>query len=73
MSKTIKIYPVSVDEIKDWLEASIMKLDGHELNVIGTIAIMLDDFSGFIRHDPINQQKFLEYVEMAEIQDEEIH
>lgn len=73
MSKTIKIYPVSVDEINDWLEAAIMEFDGHELNVVGTIAIMLDDFSGFIQHDPKNQKRFLEYVEMVEKQDEAIH
>jgi hypothetical protein len=48
MTKTILIYPVSVEEVNDWLIDAIYEAEGHDRNVIGTIGIMLEDFSGFI-------------------------
>ena len=73
MTKTIHIYFVSVEEVNDWLIHAIYEAEGHDQNVIGTIGIMLEDFSGFIHSNPRLKKKFHEYLEKTERQDEEIH
>ena len=71
--KTIHIYPVSVEEINDWLMDAIYTTEGHDQNVIGTIGIMLEDFSGFIYEDPKRKKQFMAYLELAEKEDEALH
>ena len=71
--KTIEIYPVSVEEVSDWLVDALYTAEGHDKNVIGSIGIMLEDYSGFIHSHPKLKAKFMEYLELAERQDEEIH
>lgn len=73
MTQTINIYPVSVEEVNDWLVDAIYTAEGHDRNVIGTIGIMLEDFSSFVHTNPKIKKKFIEYLEIAERQDEEIH
>lgn len=73
MNKIIHIYPVSMNDVNDWLTDAIYTAEGHDQNVIGTIGIMLEDLSGFIHSDPKLKKKFHEYLEIAERQDEELH
>jgi hypothetical protein len=73
MTKVIQIYPVSVDELNVWLEDAIYNADGHDLNVLGTIGIMLEDFSMFIHSSDNLKKQFIDYLEIAEKQGEEIH
>ena len=73
MTKVIQIYPVSVDELNVWLEDAIYNAEGHDRNVIGTIGIMLEDFSMFIHSSDELKQQFIDYLEIAEKQGEEIH
>jgi len=73
MSKVINIYPVSADELNVWLEDAIYNSEGHDRNVIGTIGIMLEDFSMFIHSSDELKKQFIEYLEIAEKQGEEIH
>ena len=73
MNKTIHIYPVSVKEVNDWLIDAIYEAEGHDKNVIGTIGIMLEDFSGFIHDNPNLKKLFMKYLESAETEDEVIH
>jgi hypothetical protein len=47
--------------------------EGHDRNVIGTIGIMLEDFSGFIHDNPNLKKLFIKYLESAETEDEVIH
>ena len=71
--KTIHIYPVSVEEINDWLMDAIYATEGHDQNVIGTIGLMLEDFSEFIYEDPKRRKQFMAYLELAEKEDEVLH
>ena len=71
--KIVEIYPVSVKEVNEWLVDAMYTAEGHDRNVIGTIGIMLEDFSGFIHSNPRLKKKFHEYLEIAEKQGEEIH
>jgi hypothetical protein len=64
MTKTIHIYLVSVEEVNDWLIHAIYEAEGHNQNVIGTIGIMLEDFSGFIHSNPRLKKKFHEYLKI---------
>lgn len=73
MTKSIAIYPVTVEEINDWLTDAIQEAEGHDRNVLGTMGIMLEDFSGFIYYNPELREDFMEYVRIADMQDGEIH
>lgn len=73
MTKVIQIYPVSVDELNVWLEDAIYNADGHDLHVLGTIGIMLEDFSMFIHSSDNLKKQFIDYLKIAEKQGEEIH
>jgi hypothetical protein len=71
--KIIEIYPVSVEEVNEWLVDAMYTAEGHDRNVIGTIGIMLEDFSGFIHDNPNLKKLFIKYLESAETEDEVIH
>jgi hypothetical protein len=73
MTQVINIYPVSVEEVNDWLVDAIQRAEGHDQNVIGTIGIMLEDFSGFIHTDQKLKKQFLEYLDTIEAEEEMLH
>lgn len=71
--KSIYIRAVSVMEVNEWLVDAIETAEGHDRDVIGTIGIMLEDFSGFIHDDPKRKSEFMDYLQAIEEDDEVIH
>jgi len=69
--KTIYIKSVSMEEVNEWLVSAIETAEEHDRNVIGTIGIMLEDFSEFVHNNPKRKMEFMEYLQSVQYEAKE--
>ena len=63
MDDEIYIEMVSSDEAYDWLNDMLLTLEGHDRDVIGTIALMLEDLTEFVNKNEFTKKHFMQFIE----------
>ena len=63
MNNEVYIQMVSSDEAYDWLNDMVQTLEGHDRDVIGTIAVMLEDLTEFVNKNEFTKKHFMQFIE----------
>ena len=63
MDEEIYIEMVSSDEAYEWINDMVQTLEGHDRDVIGTIALMLEDLTEFVNKSELMKKHFMRIIE----------
>ena len=63
MDDEIYIQMVSSDEAYEWINDMVQTLEGHDRDVIGTIALMLEDLTEFVNKNDFMKKRFMQFIE----------
>ena len=73
MDDEIYIQMVSSDEAYEWINDMVQTLEGHDRDVIGTIALMLEDLTEFVNKNDFMKKRFMQFIEDKHEGEELIH
>ena len=73
MDDEIYIQMVSSDEAYEWINDMVQTLEGHDRDVIGTIALMLEDLTEFVNKNDFMKKHFMQIIENKHEGEELIH
>jgi len=73
MDEEIYIEMVSSDEAYEWLNDMVQTLEGHDRDVIGTIALMLEDLTEFVNKNEFMKKHFMQFIEDKHDSEELLH
>ena len=73
MDDEIHVWMVSPAEADEWLNDMLHALEGHDVNVIGTILFMLEDLTEFITQNELMQKQFAKFVDNKHNGEEAVH
>ena len=69
----IEIEMVGSEEAYEWINDKLRVLKGSDLNHLGTLAVMLEDLTGFVNKSKFTQKQFLKYIREQEEECETLH
>jgi hypothetical protein len=73
MDNEIHVQLVTPEEADEWLSDMLHTLEGHDVNVIGTIMFMLEDLTEFITQNELRRRQFIQFVEEQHGSQEAVH
>jgi len=73
MDEEIYIEMVTSDEAYEWLNDMVQTLEGHDRDVIGTIALMLEDLTEFVNKNEFMKKHFMQFIEDKHHSEELLH
>lgn len=71
--EVIAVMAMSPEEISEWINNAVETFTGNDLNAVGNIASILQDYQSFIYSDKHRIEQFLEYVDFLDREEAEIH
>lgn len=73
--QTIEIDPMEPEELAKWVSDNLPYLDGMEKRAIGTLALMVMDYSEFMEENNTVDELFNMFISMRykELKDGELH
>ena len=73
MDNEIHVQLVTPEEADEWLSDMLHTLEGHDVNVIGTIMFMLEDLTEFITQNELRRRQFIQFVAEQHGSQEAVH
>lgn len=73
MDNEIHVQLVTPEEADEWLSDMLHTLEGHDVNVIGTIMFMLEDLTEFITQNELMKKQFLKFLNEKNKGEESLH
>lgn len=72
IEEPIIIEMVSSEEVYNWLNDKLLEFEGDDLNIVGTIGVMLEDLTEFINSNQLIYDRFVKFVDTKHNEEEEV-